>query len=321
MDAYISKEDFALYYSTDRVRTKQRIRSSFMAAISRKYELQSFEKFKLSAQRARNLRAWVKALTKDRLIIIDEVHNLLSVNYDPVKSASIMSTGLLEPGGIRGINTILLKYLSANAHSTCKMLYLTATPVFDNIAQFGELIKVMNPTALLPKGVTLLEAVEHLRGKVSFFPGTSVNAYPAVEHEDHNVRMRATQDSIINLLIDEDSDDPAKDSFMTNRLNLFARTCGLSFTKMHLIYTKGIPSILRDRHGLRIPVCAHFMVPTIGVILFCDSAPRWRYTSKISLKPFPIHDSLIFYWIISSAFGLAHSASISSSHEEGRSDS
>jgi hypothetical protein len=61
------------------------------------------------------------------------------------------------------------------------MIFLTATPIFDNIVQLKELVKIMTPEAIINKGALYFDIIDFLRGG-HYFPGTSINAYPSTEY-------------------------------------------------------------------------------------------------------------------------------------------
>lgn len=213
MDKYISKEDFAKYFASETSDgTKKRIKQKFMKAIENKYDIMSYEKFKLSAFKTKDLKKWIEDITKNRLIIIDEVHNLIADKYDKDTFEYINKNHKIKRG--KGINTILMKYLNLHAHSSCKMIYLTATPVFDNLLQFKELVGMMNPSAVIPKNTSITGVIDNLRGKVSFFPGTSANAYPKVEYDIHEIPFSKTQDKISNNIISRGQFAEDSEAFM-----------------------------------------------------------------------------------------------------------
>lgn len=219
MERYISHQDFATYQaSKTSAVSKARIRRKFMDAIESRYDIMSYEKFKDTAFKTKDLKKWVSNITKDRLIIVDEVHNLLSDKYDPKKQKDIAASGVSQRA--KGSNTILFKYLNDNADPSCRMLYLTATPVFDNMAQFEELVTVMNPGAKVKqRGAKISDVIDNLRGRVSFFPGTSPNAYPSTSFETHEIPLSKVQDRIIDYIIksNEDEDNPNKEAFLVKQ--------------------------------------------------------------------------------------------------------
>ena len=219
---YISQEDAARYAShKTSQRAKAHIRKATIEKISKFYTILSFEKFKKHATSAERLSDFVKSFTKDNIIIVDEAHNLLSDDYDPKKYNIINQTGIYKRA--KGSNTIIFKYLAQHMHPSCKLLLLTATPIFDNLAQIKELVHVINPEAsALPKGAKVSDAIERLRGRVSYFPGTSPRAYPQVTYQNHDITMSATQERVITRIREggptnplNPEDDDAGDAFMS----------------------------------------------------------------------------------------------------------
>jgi hypothetical protein len=218
MDAYISQEDFAKYHdSKTKLSQKQQIKTRFMHAIAQKYDIMSFEKFKINIKKhSHDLLTYIQDFTKDCLIIIDEVHNLLSDKYDAKKLKEILQHNKFEKTS-KGMSTILFRYLTTKAHPTCKLILLTATPIFDNISQLKELVLAMNPDLdAIASNTTLKQVINHLRGKVSYFPGTSINSYPKVNYQIHEIPFTKLQDQITSQILD-DNDNEFTESFMAKQ--------------------------------------------------------------------------------------------------------
>lgn len=206
MEKYISQKDFAKFHNPSTSKSaKARIKKAFMTAIANNYDIMSYEKFRGLAIKAENLRRWASEFTKDKLIIVDEAHNVLTDAYDTKKYKEICEKGRYIR--CKGSNTVAFKYILENAHPSCKIIMLTATPIFDNIKQLKELVAAVKPGIDVKKSNKLSNVIDHLRGKVSFFPGTSPNAYPKVEYEDHLIPMSKTQEVIIQRLHEENEDD------------------------------------------------------------------------------------------------------------------
>lgn len=218
MNKYISKEDFDRYQSSEiSESSKKRIRTKFLASIAAQYGIMSFEQFRITAQKRRlELAQWARDFTKDKLIIIDEVHNLLSSSYDLKGYEKVAASGEL-PKGIKGVNTVITKYLMTHAHPTCKFVYLTATPVFDNLGQFKELTMLLSPNSHIPRSAKVADVINLLKGKVSYFPGVSQNAYPSMKYHHHEIKMSETQNDVIEVIQAESNDehDPEKEAFMS----------------------------------------------------------------------------------------------------------
>lgn len=217
MEKYISREDFEKYYNpSTKPGARKQIKANFMKMIANNYEVMSFEKLKSIAQTHKNnIAEWVDDFTKDCMLIVDEVHNLLSDKYDNKKYATMHNEKVLFPS--KGMNTIVFKLINDFAAPSCKMVYMTATPIFDNIAQMKELVTVMNPTVKIPARPKLGEVIDHLRGKVSYFPGTSINAYPKVEYDEHDVPLSATMDKKTQAVLETDEYDENKEAFMSKQ--------------------------------------------------------------------------------------------------------
>lgn len=222
MNAYISNDDFIKFQSSSTSKLiKKQIKKKFMTAIEKKYEIMSFERLKSIVNKPENCNRiieWVKDFTKDSMLIIDEVHNLVSDKYDNVKFLEMVSTKKLIKG-VKGLNTIIFKLITQFADNSTKMVFMTATPIFDNISQLQELVKIMAPDAVINKNNKISNVIDNLRGKVSYFPGTSINAYPSIKYDIHEIPVSITQDIIISQIIDESTNekDDNKESFMSKQ--------------------------------------------------------------------------------------------------------
>lgn len=217
MEKYISREDFERYYNpSTKQGVRKNIKTSFMKKIEEHYEIMSFEKLKtISYKHKDNLEEWVQEFTNDCMLIVDEVHNLLSDKYDNKKYKSMYDGKVLVPS--KGMNTIVFKLINDFASPSCKMIYMTATPIFDNIAQMKELVTVMAPGVKISAKPKLGDVIDHLRGKVSYFPGTSVNAYPKVAYDVHEVPLSATMDAKTQAVLETDEYDEDKEAFMSKQ--------------------------------------------------------------------------------------------------------
>jgi hypothetical protein len=217
---YISKEDFILYYdSSVSSSIKKKIKKKFMKKINEKYDIMSFEKFRINMMKHKNnILEYLRNFTKNNMIIVDEVHNLFSIGYSKILYDNILKRGSIL-SNYKGLNTILLKLLSKYCDDSCKMILLTATPIFDKIEQLKELVSVITPEAVMKDKPLLSEAISFLRGKVSYFPGTSLNAYPTSEYKIHEVVMSKTQDLVIHKIKEDKLDDENEDkeSFMAKQ--------------------------------------------------------------------------------------------------------
>jgi hypothetical protein len=217
---YISNEDFTLYNATDTPhKTKQKIQAEFMRKIGESYTIMSFEGFrKLMLQHKNHIVDYIKEFVKNNMIIIDEVHNIFSTSYTPAVYKKIVAEGKITKS-TKGMNAILMNLLSQNSDNTSKFVYLTATPIFDNIGQINELVRIMSPEAQIDhKKKSLLELIEHLRGKVSYFPGISKNAYPSVDYKMYEIKISEYQDMLISHIKEKKAKDDEEAFMIKQRL-------------------------------------------------------------------------------------------------------
>jgi superfamily II DNA or RNA helicase len=139
---YISREDFILYYDSNvSSSVKKNIKKKFMTKINENYNIMSFEKFRINMMKhKKNIVEFLRNFTKNNMIIVDEVHNLFSIGYNKMIYDNIIKKGAIL-SNYKGLNTILLKLLSKYCHDSCKMILLTATPMFH---KFDEIIYYFN---------------------------------------------------------------------------------------------------------------------------------------------------------------------------------
>jgi hypothetical protein len=185
----------------------------------KRYELYSFEKFKITAFKnadSSNMIEWIREFTRNSLIIIDEVHNLLSDSYKPDVMNRALKTGFLQKGE-KGMNTILFRMLNTFADESCKFVFLTATPIFDNIYQIKILVQAIKPAVKIKSDATLKDIILHLRGKVSYFPGTSINAYPSKTYNYVNVPLSKTQDEATFKILQGENEEDSEQFMMKQR--------------------------------------------------------------------------------------------------------
>jgi hypothetical protein len=203
MEAYISAADLAAYLDSNTpLAQRNNIRRRFTSAITEAYNIITFDAIRRSARQARSLVEWAELFTRNRLLIVDEVHNLVSDEYKEAKYDELVAEDRIEPN-LKSSWAMLFRFLNEHAHPTCKMLYLTASPIFDNLRQLRQVVLIMAPEAKIKLKPTssLSQAINYLRGKVSYFPGTSVNAFPQKEFEYHSIKITKPIDELVFTII------------------------------------------------------------------------------------------------------------------------
>ena len=189
MERFISRSDFERYHDPNVSEyAKKKIRKTFMAEIGKTFELLSFEQFRKTAKGMR-LKRWARDFTRNTLLVVDEVHNLISNKYRQEDYMGMVRDNMVS-GNKRGVMAMLFRFLNEHADASCKMIYLTASPIFDNLGQLRELVRLMSPDeGDLPPKSKVSAAIERLRGRVSYFPGSSPNAFPEQETFVHEVMV------------------------------------------------------------------------------------------------------------------------------------
>ena len=191
---YISPEDAKRYREG---RGKDRILAQFERNYKEKYTLYSIDKFRIEALANRGrIREWIVEMTADRLFIFDEVQHLVNTAYDEEWIEKVMATGVFpeKPVKIDGINSVVMRLLTYFAHPSAQFLMLSATPVFDNLEQFRQLVQIMNPRDRIVEMQTVGEMVPFVRNKISYFPKINEHAYPKVVVQRHKVPISVCQD-------------------------------------------------------------------------------------------------------------------------------
>jgi len=190
---YINQQEYIIYISASTSNTiKKNIYTEFINKVSRKYTVISFERFRIDALKSRKPRDHLVTLSRNKVIIIDEVHNLINFRYKK-EYLDMITSNILPRSKVSSIGTLLLKTMLRFAEAKTRFVFLTATPVFDNIRQFAELVKIMNPQIIdleetIGKKITgVKQLMPFLAGKVSYFPGSSVTAYPSVSYISHDI--------------------------------------------------------------------------------------------------------------------------------------
>ena len=297
MEHYISRADFIRYHDPQTSsHAKSKIRKAFTEAINARFDIMSFEKFKATAYKAPNLQEWCHDFTKNRLIVIDEVHNLINDTYKPDQLTQMMTSHQIKKGS-KGINTLLFRYMTKHAHASTKFLFMTATPIFDNIGQLRELVMGVSPETKLSSRPTLPEAIDALQGKISYFPGTSPTAYPSVSYQDHEIPFSLLQDEQTYAIqaASEDEENPDKEAFLMKQrqVSIIAKVRQNIRAKLHLHLDDVAPKIKDLLHTItahqgKHVVFSNFIKNGLHILRDVMLANGWvEYTASLDLSTAP----------------------------------
>jgi len=286
-ERYLDQETFEKYINPKtREYDRKKIRAAFQRAIEKEYSIISFEKWKnVASKHPKGLKAWTKEITKDTLIIVDEVHNLLTNTYDMKKYKDLEKTHKLVSA--KGNATMLFKYMTRYAAPNCKMLLMTATPIFDNIGQFRELAESLQRQPV-PVPSKISQVIPMIQGKVSYFPGTSPNAYPSVTYTVEKVPLSLTQDKLtIELQLEnEEEKDDEKESFMSKQRQIALACSKKSLRDMHELCPKierAVNYITRHK-GAKHLVYSTFVQQGIHVVRDALDLAGWKDVKSIGFN-------------------------------------
>lgn len=187
--AYITEQEFTTYMNPETAPAlRKRIYKRFLENVGNNYTIMSFERFRIDAMKAKNPKEYLRELTRNKLIIIDEVHNLLNPALKDT-ALEYMETGGRVGPKTKAVQTLLFFLMVRNAHDNTQFVYMTATPVFDNMKQMVLLAKLVNPNMEINLNAksNINDIVPYLAQKVSYFPGSSPKAYPSVSYEMNDI--------------------------------------------------------------------------------------------------------------------------------------
>ena len=219
---YISKEDLDKFLNSNSSSKEiSKIRLKFEKEIEKNYTIMSYEKLRSILLKSINIKKTIKELTDNKIIIIDEVQNLISSGIYQETLNEIIENNKFK-NTLKNINSITLRLLSQEAEKNCKMFFLTATPIFDNYKQFIELVYILKPDAKIKNDADIKSIIHLIKGKVSFYALNDRSQFPSVEYENIPITISETQDELMAAIIrknnkrkkdSSDDDDDLNESF------------------------------------------------------------------------------------------------------------
>jgi len=207
---YISKEDFKNFTNPNiSSNEKDKIRLRFNKNISEKYDIISYERLRIKLLESSDYKKTINDITKNRVLIIDEVHNLITTKIKPDNFDKVLKEKTINKKS-SFINALLLRLITKLADKTSKIFLLTATPVFDNYGQFIQLVLNLSPDSN-PNKKDLGYLINQIKGKVSFYKIKDRSEFPTVETINHTVLLSQKQINSIYLNKKNSSNDDNKD--------------------------------------------------------------------------------------------------------------
>jgi len=209
---------------------KKELYKIFINFINERYTIHTYEYIVNLFKKSKNINNTLNNLTKNKIIIIDEFHNLISNKISDILLDKLYKKNILNKNS-KNIRALIMRYISKYADKTCKMFFLTATPVFDNFNQFVELVKLLN-TKTIDNIETLRDLIPYLRGKISYYATINKEYFPKVIIKNLDIPLTINQDNyMFDLITDEkDEDNNEKDTFLIKQRQLSISAYPPNFT-------------------------------------------------------------------------------------------
>ena len=211
---------------------KKRLLIFFNEKIDKNYLIYSYEYIINLFKKSRNIKKTLEVLTKNKILIIDEFHNLISNGIKETTINAINSKNKL-PINPKLIRALIMRYISRFADKSCKMFFLTATPVFDNYLQFIELVKLLNPKPIDDEKLkSIKDIIPYINGKVSYYSISDKKDFPEVEYSPENIPLSSEQD-IKMFKYQEDTNSQDSETFLLKQRQLAISVYG--YDKVDLV--------------------------------------------------------------------------------------
>ena len=178
-----------------------RLKTNFIDELKglKNYEIISYEYLRKLLLNSKDYKTEIAKITKNRIIIIDEVHNLLSGSIKETTIKTLLASNKIDKD-TPNINAVLLRLLTTLTDKSAKFFFLTATPVFDNYGQFIQLVFNLRPDANTKKIKDLSYLINLLKGKISFYKFNDKSVFPNVIIDNIEIKVTNKQWDLITSL-------------------------------------------------------------------------------------------------------------------------
>jgi hypothetical protein len=314
-ERYITSSDYdSLFNQSTNEDVKRQIIRDLDQKINEKYDIRTYDNVFQTLKKSTDIISDIQTLTRNKVIIIDEVHNLVTSKIRPVILQKVIHAKRILPN-TPSVNGVIMRLLTKYAHPTCKMFFLTATPIYDNYGQFIELILNLCPDidddSIQRNMESINSLVPNLKGKISFYKLDDPSFFPTVETDNLLIPFTFTQETAIiskphddDYKYDEDieyGDSKIKDNFCIRERQLSISTLSkdeLSHTTLPLNeYAPKISKLLEllELDGKHL-IYSSFIENGLDIIAKILEINGWSnyldpYSSKKNYKTFVIWDS------------------------------
>ena len=183
------------------------------------YSIYSYEYIVNKFKKSNNIKKTLEDLTRNKILIIDEFHNLISKKINENEIIKLNKNKKLNKKN-KSIRALIMRYISRYADKTCKMFFLTATPIYDNYHQFIELVKLLNVKTIDDTNLkSFKNIIPYIKGKISYYAINDKNDFPEIEYKPENIALSSEQDKLMFNYINEDNSQD-KETFLLKQRQL-----------------------------------------------------------------------------------------------------
>ncbi len=100
----------------------KKLRKFFASKINKNYSIYSYEYITNLCKKSTNLKQTIKELTKNKIIIIDEFHNLIASKVDETTIINTYNFNQIKKN-VKNVRSLIMRLISRYADETCKMFF------------------------------------------------------------------------------------------------------------------------------------------------------------------------------------------------------
>ena len=219
-------DELMIYFDTI-PKLKDLSKEKKMDYLEDRYEIMSYEFIINLFKKSTDINETLKKFTKNRILIIDEFHNLIANSIQEDAIDDIHNKNKLNIINKDPIRALLMRYIARYAHPSCKMFFLSATPVFDNYRQFIELVKLLNKDEI-KKDKNLNHLIPYLKGKISYYNSDDRSDFPSVSYD--NLEIPLSNEQFKKMLSLQKYENPGADSNDEESFMMKQRQIGISLS-------------------------------------------------------------------------------------------
>lgn len=272
----------------------KKLRLYFVKIISKKYAILSYEYIINLCKKSTDLIDTIRLLTKNKIIIIDEFHNLIASKVDENLIKTTYKNNKIQKN-VKNVRSLIMRLLSKYADDTCKMFFLTATPIYDNYNQFLELVKLLNRNEIKDdKDMKLSSLIPYIKNKVSYYTVDNKADFPDTEIIYDKIPFSKKQEiKTLEIINKDDEDDDSTETFLIKQRQISISVYGfdnvdkvLSNLDEYAPKLKKLFNYIEKKDTGKHLVYSNFITYCLYIIKTYLDANGWvNYTDNYEIKP------------------------------------